>query len=119
MMDSCYLIPFILFQKGHGKCRPKLTEYFQLYQCLLNSAMFCTTSFFGLMWQHLNHSNLLIRSVYQLHVYFYIHMILHHLGILWYMKRILARLKKITLKVRITLFVTIIVLMWIKYRLNE
>lgn len=94
LLSNTLYFKYPKFQKGHGKFRPKLTEYFQLYQCLLNSAMFCTTSFFGLMWQHLNHSNLLIRSVYQLHVYFYIHMILHHLGILWYMKRILARLKK-------------------------
>ena len=44
--------------------------------------MFCVTSALGISWQHLNHQNLLVRSVYRFHVYFHIRLILHELGIL-------------------------------------
>ena len=43
--------------------------------------MFCTTSALGISWQHLNHPNLLSRSIYRFHVYFHLPIILHHLGI--------------------------------------
>ena len=43
--------------------------------------MFCVTSAFGMSWQHLNHPNLLVRSVYRFHVYFNIRLILHELRI--------------------------------------
>ena len=43
--------------------------------------MFCVTSALGISWQHLNHPNLLVRSVYRFHVYFHIRLILHELGI--------------------------------------
>ena len=43
--------------------------------------MFCVTSALGISWQHLNHPNLLGRSVYIFHVYFYVQLILHELGI--------------------------------------
>ena len=43
--------------------------------------MFCFTSELGISWQHLNHPNLLVRSVYRFHVYFYVRLILHELGI--------------------------------------
>ena len=52
-----------------------------MYRCQLNFAMFCATSALGISWQHLNHPNLLIRSVYRFHVYFHIRLILHELGI--------------------------------------
>ena len=39
------------------------------------------TSALSISWQHLNHPNLLVRSVYRFHVYFHIRLILHHLGI--------------------------------------
>ena len=43
--------------------------------------MFCATSALGISWQHRNHPNLLIRSVYRFHVYFHIRLILHELCI--------------------------------------
>ena len=43
--------------------------------------MFCATSALGISWQHLNHPNLLIPSVYRFHVYFHARLILHELGI--------------------------------------
>ena len=54
---------------GYGKCKPELNEYFHMYRCQLNFALFCDTSAFGISWQHLNHQNLLVRSVYRFHVY--------------------------------------------------
>ena len=52
-----------------------------MYRFQLNFAMFCVTSALGISWQHLNHPNLLVRSVYRFHVYFHIRLILHELGI--------------------------------------
>ena len=52
-----------------------------MYQCQLNFAMFCVTSTIGIFWQHPNHPNLLVRSVYKFRVYFHIRLILHELGI--------------------------------------
>ena len=69
------------FYNSHGKYRPELNEYFHMYRCQLNFAMFCATSALGISWQHLNHPNLLLRSVYRFHVYFHVRKILHHLGI--------------------------------------
>ena len=43
--------------------------------------MFCVTSALGVSWQHLNHPNLLVRSVYRFHVYFHLRLILYELGI--------------------------------------
>ena len=52
-----------------------------MYQCQLNFAMFCATSALGISWQHLNHPNLLVRSIYRFYVYFHVRLILHDLGI--------------------------------------
>ena len=52
-----------------------------MYRCQLYFATLCATSAFGISWQHLNHPNLLVRSVYRFHVYFHIRLILHELGI--------------------------------------
>ena len=52
-----------------------------MYQCQLNFVMFCVTNTLGISWQHLNHPNLLVRSIYRFHVYFHIRLILHDLGI--------------------------------------
>ena len=52
-----------------------------MYQCQLNFVMFCVTNALGISWQHLNHPNLLVRSIYRFHVYFHIRLILHDLGI--------------------------------------
>ena len=43
--------------------------------------MFCATGVLGIPWQHLNHQNLLVRTVYRFHVYFHVRLILHGLGI--------------------------------------
>ena len=43
---------------SHGKYKPELNEYFHMYRCQLNFAMFCVTSALGISWQHLNHPNL-------------------------------------------------------------
>ena len=69
------------FYNSHGKYKPELNEYFHMYQFQLNFSMFCVTSALGISWQHLNHPNLLVRSVYRFHVYFHIRLILHELGI--------------------------------------
>ena len=66
---------------SHGKYKLELNKYFHMYRSQLNFAMFCVTSALGVSWQHFNHPNLLVRSVYRFHVYFYIRLILHELGI--------------------------------------
>ena len=43
--------------------------------------MFCVTSALGISWQHLNHPNLLVCSVYRFHVYFHVRLILCELSI--------------------------------------
>ena len=68
------------FYNSHGKYKPDLNEYFHIYRCQLNFAMFAATSALGISWQHLNHPNLLVRSVYKFHVYFHERLILHDLG---------------------------------------
>ena len=75
------LILWKSFYNCHVKYKPELNEYFHMYRCQLNFAMFCVTSALGISWQHLNHPNLLVRSVYRFHVYFHIRLILHELGI--------------------------------------
>ena len=86
------------FYNSHGKYRPELNEYFHMYLCQLNFAMFCATSALGISWQHLKHSNLLLRSVYRFHVYFHVRIILHHLGISLPHEMVLARLKNPCIK---------------------
>ena len=66
---------------SHGKYKPELNEYFHTYRCQLNFTMFCATSALGISWQHLNHPNLLVGSVYKFHVYFHVRLILHDVGI--------------------------------------
>ena len=52
-----------------------------MYLCQLNFAMFCATGALGIFWQHFNHPNLLVRSVYRFHVYFHVRLIFCDLGI--------------------------------------
>ena len=52
-----------------------------MYRCQLNFAIICATSALGISWQHLNHPNLLVRSVYRFHVYFHVRLIFCDLGI--------------------------------------
>ena len=82
MMNGHYPFPFEKkFIYSHGKYKPELNEYFHMYQCQLNFALFVVTNTLGISWQHLNHPNLLARSVYRFHVYFHVRLILHELGI--------------------------------------
>ena len=53
--------------------------------------------------------------VYWFHVYFYVRIILHHLVFRYGTRMFLARLTVLTLKVRIKVFFTIIVLIQIKH----
>ena len=79
-----WLLSFAFWRKfynSHGKYKPELNEYFHMYRCQLNFAMFCVTSALGISWKHLNHPNLLVRSAYRFHVYFHVRLILHELGI--------------------------------------
>ena len=69
------------FYNSHGIYKPELNKYFHMYWCHLNFALLCTTSAVGISWQHFNHPNLLVCSVYTFHVYFHIQLILHDLGI--------------------------------------
>ena len=69
------------FCNSHGKYKPELNEYFHMYRCQLNFAMFFVRGTLGISWQHLNHSNLLVSAVYRFHVYFHIRLILHELSI--------------------------------------
>ena len=69
------------FYNSHGKHKPELNEFFDMYWCQSNLAMFCSTSALGISWLHLNHPNLLVRSVYRFHVYFHVRLILHDLGV--------------------------------------
>ena len=69
------------FYNSRGKNKSELNKYFHMYRCQLNFAMFCAISALGIFWQHLNHPNLLVRSVYRFHVYFHVRLILHDLGI--------------------------------------
>ena len=68
------------FYNSHGKYKPELNEYFHMYRCQLNFALFCATSALGISYQHLNHPNLLVRAVYRFHLYFHVRSILHNLG---------------------------------------
>ena len=49
------------FYNSHGKYKPELNEYFHMYRCQLNFAMFCATSALCISWQHLNHQNLMVK----------------------------------------------------------
>ena len=68
------------FHDSHGKYNPELNEYFHMYRCQLNFALFCATSAIGISWQHLNHPKLLLRAVYRFHLYFHVPSIRHDLG---------------------------------------
>ena len=77
--DECPLSNtlWMKFYNSHGRYKPELNEYFKMYRCQLNFEMFCTKSVFDISWQHLNHPNLLLSSVYRFHVYFHVRIILH------------------------------------------
>ena len=90
-----------------------------MYRCQLNFAMFCVTSALGISWQHLNHPNLLVRSVYRFHVYFYVRLISHELGIYYHTNMASARLKMLTLRVHITVSAMTMALMQMKHGCME
>ena len=66
---------------SHHTYKPELNEFFHMYRCQLNFAMFCVTSALGISWQHLNRPNLLVRAVCRFHVYFHIRLKLEELRI--------------------------------------
>ena len=61
--------------------KPKLEEYFYMYRCQLNFALYCASSALGVSMQHLNHPNMLIRSVYRFHVYYHMRLFLYRLKV--------------------------------------
>ena len=73
--------PLEIFYNIHGQYNPELNDYFVMYRCQLNFAMFCATTALGISWQHLNYSIFLVRAVYGFHVYFHVRLILHELRI--------------------------------------
>ena len=87
-----------------------------MYRYQFNFALFCATSALDISWQHLNHPNLLVRSVYRFHVYFHVRLILRDLGISLPHKMVLARLKMLTLNVHLTVSVMTMVLTRMKHR---
>ena len=102
------------FYNSHGKYKSELNQCFHMYRCQLNFALFCVTSALGISWQHLNHLNLLVRSVYRFHVYFHVRLIFHDLGIFYHMKMVSARLKILTLRAQITVSVMTMTLIRMK-----
>ena len=58
---------WVTFYCGLGKYKCELCEYFQMYHCQLNFAMFCCKSALGISLQHLSHPNMLERSVHKFH----------------------------------------------------
>ena len=73
------IAPWKKFYNSHGKYKPELNEYFHMYRCQLNFAMFCTTGVGGISLQHFNHPNLFVRTVYRLYVSFHVRLILQDL----------------------------------------
>ena len=61
--------------------KPKLVEYFHMDRCQLNFAFYCASSALGVSMQHLNHPNMLVRSVYCFHVYYHMRLILYRLKV--------------------------------------
>ena len=62
--------------------KPKLEEYFLMYRCQLNFALYCASSALGVsLMQHLNHPNMLIRSVHRFHMYYHMRLILYRLKV--------------------------------------
>ena len=63
-MNGHHPVPFgWSFIIVNGKYKPELNEFFLMYRCQLNFALFCATSALGISWQHLNHPNLLVRAL--------------------------------------------------------
>ena len=52
-----------------------------MYHCQLEFAMVLAKSALSLSWQRLYHPNSLVRAVYIFHVYFYVRLVLHGLGV--------------------------------------
>ena len=100
---------------GHGKYKPELSEYFQMYQYQLKGAIFCAISALGVSWRHLNHPSLLLGTIYRFHLYLHVRILLHHLAVLLPHEDGFSKVKNFILKVQITLAVMIIVLMLTKY----
>ena len=59
---------------------PKLYEYFHMYRCQLNFAIFCATSALGISIQHLTKGSELLKSIYKFHVFYHIRRIFKLMG---------------------------------------
>ena len=66
---------------AHGKYKPELNEYFHMYKCQLNFALFGATSALDISWQHLSQPNLLVHALYRFQVHFHVRLIMYNLGI--------------------------------------
>ena len=89
------------FYNSHGKYKPELNKCFHMYRCQLHFGLFAVTSALGISWQHLNHPNLIVSSVYTFHLYFHIGLILHELGISLPHEDGFSKVKIVTLRVHI------------------
>ena len=69
--------------------------------------MLCTTSALGISWQHRNHPNLPVLSIYEFHVYVHVQIKLRHLGIPLAHEGALANLNILILLLHNTVFVMI------------
>ena len=59
---------------------PKLYEYFHMYRCQLNFAIFCATSALGISIQHLTKGSELLKSIYKFHVFYHVRRIFKLMG---------------------------------------
>ena len=93
------------FYNSYGKYRPEFNEYFHMYRCQLNFAMFCPIGALGIPWQQLNHPNLLICSAYRFRVHFHVRLILHALDMSLPHEDGFSKVKMLAFKVPIPAFV--------------
>ena len=81
--------------------------------------MFCVTSALGISWQHLNHPNVLVHSVYRFYVYFHVRLILHELGISLPHEDGFSKVKIVTFKALVTVPVMTMALTQMKHGCME
>ena len=79
-LGDSWSMPYSLLNALQNR-KPKLEEYFHMFRCQLNFALYCASSALGVSMQHLNHPNMLIRSVYRFHVYYHMRLILNKLKV--------------------------------------
>ena len=72
-------ISLMLVKQLRGR-PPKLYEYFHMYRCQLNFAIFCSTSALGISIQHLTMGSELLKSIYKFHVFYHVRRIFKLMG---------------------------------------